>query len=552
MSGQFDAVSLGILWDRLISISNEIEQTLARTSFSTIVRESWDLASILFDERGRTLAQGTYSMPTFIGTAPQTIQHMLRRYPVETLAEGDVLFTNNSWMGTGHNFDVNVMRPAFRHGRIVGFAFSISHLPDIGGRGFSALNASMYEEGLQIPVTKLVRAGKINDELIELVRTNVRVPEQVVGDLMANVTATETGCRKLVEFLDEYGLESLSGLSDAIIRQSEGAMRKQIALLPAGHYPGSMMMEGLEQAVKMVCDIKVAGDRLSIDFTGSDPQTAAAFNVPVCYTRAMAAYAFKVMLLPHVPNNVGSVDPIEVFAPEGSIVNALPPAATAARHLVGHNIPPMIYTALADVLPEYVQANPAFTNILNISGRNRTGEDYATLFFTAGGLGGMSRLDGRSTTPSPSNMRVLSTEILENLTSLLVEHRMIRPDSGGPGEYRGGLGQTYRLRNVTDKAINVVGLGRRNTFPALGLRGGKPGAPRLYRINGEEVFPRGRYQLKPGDTIDVFDAGGGGYGNPSDRDRSAVAADVAAGFVTAAQAAADYGLAIVGPGQAKP
>lgn len=552
MSKQFDAVSLGILWDRLISISNEIEQTLARTSFSTIVRESWDLASILFDERGRTLAQGTYSMPTFIGTAPQTIQHMLKRYPADTLADGDVLFTNNSWMGTGHNFDVNVMRPAFRNGRIVGFAFSISHLPDIGGRGFSALNASMYEEGLQIPVTKLVRAGKINDELIELIRTNVRVPEQVIGDIMANVTATETGCRKLTEFLDEYGLDSLSGLSDAIIGQSESTMRKQIALLPDGHYPGTMMMEGLQQGVKMVCDIKVAGDRLMIDFSGSDPQTAAAFNVPVCYTRAMAAYAFKVMLLPHIPNNVGSVDPIEVFAPEGSIVNALPPAATAARHLIGHNIPPMIYMALAGALPDHVQANPAFTNILNIAGRNRTGEEFATLFFTAGGLGGMSGLDGRSTTPSPSNMRVLSTEILENLTSLLVEHRMIRPDSGGPGEFRGGLGQTYRLRNVTDNAVNVVGLGRRNTYPALGLRGGKPGAPRLYRINEQEVFPRGRYVLKPGDTIDVFDAGGGGYGNPADRDRKAVAADVAAGFVSPEQAAAAYGLSVEPSGAAKP
>jgi len=546
MKTEFDAVSLGILWDRLISISNEIEQTLARTSFSTIVRESWDLASILFDERGRTLSQGTYSMPTFIGTAPQTIQHMLKRYPAETLQDGDVLFTNNSWMGTGHNFDVNVMRPAFRNGRIVGFAFSITHVPDIGGRGFSALNSSMYEEGLQIPVTKLVRAGRINDELVELIRMNVRVPEQVIGDIMANVTATETGCRKLIEFLDEYGLDSVSGLSDAIISQSEQAMRRQIAALPDGVYSGETMLEGLETGVRIACKINVSGDRLMIDFTGSDPQTAAAFNVPVCYTRAMAAYAFKVMLLPHVPNNVGSVEPIEIFAPEGTIVNALPPAATAARHLVGHNIPPMIYMALQDVLPEHVQANPAFTNILNIAGRNRGGDEFATLFFTAGGLGGMAGLDGRSTTPSPSNMRVLSTEILENLTSLLVEHRRIRPDSGGPGQFRGGLGQSYRLRNVTPHPLNVVGLGRRNSYPALGLRGGEAGAPRTYHINDEAVFPRGRYVLKPGDIIDVSDAGGGGYGDPKQRDRAAVQADVAAGFVSPEAALAQYGLAPAG------
>jgi len=540
MSGSLDAVSLGILWDRLISISNEIEQTLARTSFSTIVRESWDLASILFDARGRTLAQGNYSMPTFVGTGPQTLAHFLARFPPETLVEGDVLVTNNSWLGTGHNFDVNVARPAFRNGRLVGFALSISHLPDVGGRGFSALNTQMYEEGLMIPPSKLVRAGRINDELIDLIRMNVRTPEQVIGDIMANVTAAETGCRKLLEFLDEYRLDSLEELADAIIAQSEAAMRRQIAALPDGVYHGEVGMEGLEAPITIRCRIEIKGDAVLIDFAGSDAEMPASFNVPFCYTRALAAYALKILLLPHVPNNVGSVNPIEVRAPEGSILNARPPLATAARHLVGHNVIPMIFQAMAEALPEGVMANPAYTNILNLTGRNRDGQDFATLFFTAGGLGAMSGLDGRPTTPFPSNMRVLSTEVLEDLTGLTVEYRHLRTDSGGPGSFRGGVGQVYRLRNTSGHPLSVVGLGRRNDFPALGLRGGKPGAKRVYRINDAEVFPRGRYLLKPGETVEVFDAGGGGYGDPARRDRVALAADVADGLVSAEAAARDY------------
>lgn len=543
-TSRLDAVSLGILWDRLISISNELEQTLARTSFSTILRESWDLAIILFDARGRTLAQGAFSMPTFVGTAPETLKHMLRKFPAETLREGDVIITNNAWMGTGHNFDVCLMRPAFRDGALIGYVMSISHVPDVGGRGFSALNTQMYEEGLMIPPTRLVRAGTLNDELIDLIRMNVRVAEQVIGDIMANVTAVEAGSRRLVELLDEYGLPDMQELADAIIGQSEAAMRRQIRAMPDGVHHGRLQLEGLEGPITIACRIEIAGGRLMVDFAGSDPQVAAAFNVPFCYTRALAAYAMKLLLLPKVPNNVGSVDPIEISAPPGSVVNATPPVATAARHLVGHNIIPMIFMAMADALPDAVMANPAFTNILNIQGRNRAGEEFATLFFTAGGHGAMQGMDGNSTTPLPSNMRVLATEVLENLTGLTIEHRRLRADSGGPGEWRGGLGQHYRLVNTTAAPLNVIGLGRRNEFPALGLKGGSPGAKRVYLLDGKEVFPRGRYVLQPGQAIEVLDAGGGGYGDPAGRSRDAVRADVANGFVSAEAARRDYGMEV--------
>jgi N-methylhydantoinase B len=540
--GGYDAVSLAILWDRLVSISNEIEQTLVRTSFSTIVRENYDLACVLFDGKARCLTQGTYSQPSFIGTSQQTIRHMLAKFPPETLAPGDVLLTNDIWQGTGHMFDVNLLRPAFRKGRVVGYAMSVSHLPDIGGRGFSAYNTNMYEEGLRIPICRLVRGGQLNDELIDLIRANVRVDEQVIGDIMANVAATEVGCKRLLEFLDEYGIDDLDPLADAILDQSSRAMRGRIAAAPDGDWRNEMLVEGPEQPVNLVCNVRIRGDTLVVDYAGTDPTVPAAINVPLCYTTALTAYSVKTILLPHVPNNEGSVSPIEVSAPPGCALNALPPSATAGRHLIGHFLAPLIFGALAKALPDQVPAAPAFTNILNLSGRHRGGTPFATLYFTAGGLGGMKGLDGLSTTPSPSNMKVLSTEVVESLTNLTVIDRRLIPDSGGAGEYRGGLGAHYRLRNDTGHDAAVIGLGRRNRFPALGLLGGEPGGKRSYILNGSAVDVRARYVLAPGDVIEVRDAGGGGYGDPQARDRARVAEDVRQGFVSREAAVARYGL----------
>jgi N-methylhydantoinase B len=538
---EIDPVSLGILWDRLISITNEIVQTLVRTSFSSVARENYDLSCVLFDARGRSLAQGTMSVPVFIGTAPLTMRHMLERYPPATLEPGDVLLTNDIWMGTGHLWDINVMRPAFRNGQIVGYALSISHLPDIGGRGFSALNANMYEEGLQIPITKIIRAGKPNQELIELIRKNVRVSEQVIGDLMANVAATEVGCRQLVEFMDEYGLDDLEALADLIIDQSERAMRRAIAAMPDGVYRNRIRVEAFDVPVTLACTITIGGDRLRIDFDGTGPTLPAAINVPMCYTRAVAAYAIKALMLPNVPNNEGSVSPIEVSAPTGCILDAQPPAATGARFMVGHFVAPLVFGALADALPDAVQADSGMMNILNVVGKDPLGRNFTTLYFSAGGFGALKGLDGTPATPAPSNMMVMPTETWETLTGLRVVSRALRADSGGAGEYRGGLGQHIVLRNDSGHPLTVYIMGARTEFPALGVRGGAPGAPRRYLVNGQEVHPKGRYDLAPDEVIEILDAGGGGYGEPAKRDPRRIEEDIRQGYVTPAGAARDYG-----------
>jgi N-methylhydantoinase B len=536
-----DPVSLGILWDRLISITNEIVQTLVRTSFSSIARENYDLSCVLFDGKGRSLAQGTMSVPVFIGTAPQTMRYMLERFPPESLEPGDVILTNDIWMGTGHLWDINVMRPAFRNGRIIGFAMSISHLPDIGGRGFSAINVNMYEEGLQIPITKIMHAGKLNEDLVELIRKNVRVSDQVVGDIMANVASTDVGCTHLLEFMDEYGLVELDELSDLIIGQSERAMRKRIEAIPDGVYRNQIKVEAFNEPVTLACAITVQGDRMVVDFDGTGPVLDAAINVPLCYTRAVAVYAIKALLLPSIPNNEGSVTPIEVTAPEGCILDALPPAATGARLLVGHFVVPMMFGALEKALPDLVQGDPGMMSVLNFVGKDRQGRDFTTLFFSAGGFGALKGLDGTAATPAPSNMMVMPTETWETMTGFRIVSRSLRADSGGPGEYRGGLGQRIVFANETGHPATIFTMGTRSEFPAQGVCGGGAGALRQYLLNGKEIHPKGRYELAQGDTLELLEAGGGGYGDVAKRDRRGVLADIERGFLTAAAADRDYG-----------
>ena len=347
----FDAVSLGIMWDRLVSLVDEIVSTLVRTSFSTIVNESYDLTCVVLDAEGNSIAQGTFSVPVFIGSAPITLRHMLKRFPPETLKPGDVIFTNDPWQGTGHLYDITMVRPVFRKGRIVAYTLSITHLPDIGGSGFGSSAVEVYHEGLRLPICKLYEAGRLNELIVEIIRTNVRVPEQVMGDVMANVACNEVGGRELLAFMDEYGLDDLGDLSRAIRSQSEAAMRGKIRELGEGTYRNQIQVEGFDGPCDYVVRIDVKGDSVAYDFTGTSGCVRAAVNVPFCYTNAMALHAIKSLLLPNIPNNAGSIAPISVFAPPGCILNAQPPFATGGRHAMGHFVTPLVYGALAQALP---------------------------------------------------------------------------------------------------------------------------------------------------------------------------------------------------------
>lgn len=546
-SATLDAVSVGIMWDRLVSISDEIVSTLVRTSFSTIVTESYDLTVAVLDADGELMAQGTYSVPVFMGTAPATLQFMLDRFPAESLRPGDVITTNDPWFGTGHIFDINVMRPVFSNGNIVAYVISITHLPDIGGLGFGAAAEEIYHEGLRLPICKLFDCGELNEFIIELVRTNVRAPEEVVGDLMANVTATAAGERMLVEFLAEYELADFRTLSNEIRSRSQNAIQARIADMVPGVYRNAVQIEGIDGPITLAVAIEVCADgTLHADFEGTGACVRRGINVPFCYARAMVLYTIKCLTVPELPNNGGMTVPITAAAPHGCLLNAQPPAATGARHMIGHYVAPLVLGALADAAPDRVMADCGMMNLLTVQGTHRDGRPMSTLYFAAGGFGALSGHDGPDVLPGPSNMAVVPVEVWETLTSTTIESKRLLPDSAGAGEARGGLGQEVVIRNDSEHLLTVLCMANRTEFEAKGFAGARAGGLRELRLDGETIDPKGRHQVAPGSRITLIEAGGGGYGDPRERAREAVLRDVRHGFISAQAAAEEYGVDAAG------
>ena len=540
----FDAVSLRVMWARLISITDEGVSALVRTSFSPIVSESFDLSVIVLDAEGHSMAQGTQSIPSFTGCAPATLQHMLERFPPETLRPGDVVATNDPWKGTGHIFDINVMRPVFRRGRIVAYVISVTHLPDIGGTGYGASSTTQFEEGLLIPATKIVEGGTVNRFIVELVEANTRVPDQVLGDIMANVTCTELSARQLLEFMDEYGIADLAPLSGAIRAQSEQAVRQGISRMRDGRYTNEFPIEGVDEPAKLACRIDVQGDSIHVDLAGTSPAVRLGMNSPLCFTNAYANFAIKCLAAPQVPNNEGSTQPVTVTAPAGCILNPDRPFPTGAKHTSGYFVMPLIFGALADASPETAQADSGMINVFNCQGIHRDGMPISTMYFASGGFGAMSRHDGLPTMSHPANNTGVSVEMWERMTSLALEKKVLVPDSGGPGASRGGLGQATVLKNESGNPFTVHLMGFRTEFPAQGLHGGQSGHLREARINGELVDPKARLKLMPGDVMSRIEAGGGGYGDPFKRPPEQVLNDVINGYVTPEGALRDYGVEI--------
>lgn len=540
-TSKIDAVSLGIMWDRLVALTDEIVSTLVRSSFSTIVYESYDLTCCVLDADTNTIAQGTFGIPAFIGSAPVTARHMLKRFPPETLRDGDIIVTNDPWLGTGHLFDITVMRPVFRRGRIVAYCVSITHLPDIGGAGFGSSATEVYAEGLRLPILKLYDAGRLNELVVEIIRTNVRVPEQTMGDVMANVACSEVGAREINAFMDEYGLDSLTALSAAIRGQSEERMRAKLRDMADGTYRNRIKVEGFAEDVELAVTLTKTGDTVTADFDGTSGMVRAGVNVPFCYTNAMVLHAIKSLTLPTIPNNQGSAAPIVTKAPPGCILNAQPPFPTGGRHAMGHFITPLIYGALAGATPDAVQADSGMMNLVTFQGQRRDDRPFTALYFAAGGYGALKGLDGWPTLPHPSNMAAVPVEVWETLTHTTVVEKRLLPDSGGPGRWRGGLGQTVTVRNDTGHILVTLGMGNRTIHPAKGLFGGGDGALRRHAADGEPIHAKGRVELAPGASMTIVEAGGGGYGDPKEREPKAIAADVANGFVSADAAHRLYG-----------
>jgi N-methylhydantoinase B len=540
MMDAFDPVTLELLWRRLISLVDEAAAALVRTSFSTLVRESYDFSCIVTDDRGQSLVQATESIPSFIGTLPATVKHFLRFFPPETLAPGDVLITNDLWLGTGHLPDITVAKPIFREGRLVAFSASTAHAPDIGGKIRSPEPREVFEEGLQIPPWKLMRAGETDATLVAIIRQNVRTPDQTMGDLWAQVVALDLMEERVGALMEAYGLADLRALAGEIHGRCERAMRGAIAALPDGVYRSELQTDGLlDQPVTIRMALTIAGDAIDIDYSGTDPQVDRAINCALCYTYAMSVYGVKVCTSPTLPNNEGGFRPIRISAPEGCIVNPVFPASGGSRMLIGHYLPMLVFGCLGQVVPERVMAacgSPMWG--MNQSGlrdaaAGERGKPYANMFFFNGGMGATMRGDGQSCLSWPSNVSSTSVEISEHIAPLRFHHKRLRGNSGGVGRHRGGLGQEILIESRSASPIAVSFLAERTVFPAFGIEGGAAGAPGMLRINGVAVDPKRQYILRHGDIVLMATPGGGGHGDVTARDSAALDADRSAGYVGA-------------------
>jgi len=541
-------IRLETLWNRLLSAVNEQQVTLQRTAFSTVVRESQDLACGLFDSRGRMVAQSVTGTPGHINAMATGVRHFLTAVPPADLQPGDVLITNDPWLTAGQINDMTVLTPVFSAHRIVGYFASCCHSPDVGGRVYSAGATEIYEEGIRIPIMYLFRASTPNTDLLNIVRANVRLPDETIGDLYAQAASNDVGARNLVYFLEEYGLEELDSLADAILDRSEQALRGAIAALPDGVYRSENWADGFDEVpVHIAVAVTIAGDEVTVDMAGSSDQMANGLNVVLNYTRAYASFALKAALNPEVPHNEGSFRPVTVLAPEGSIFNCREPAAVAARHLLGHMIPATVYAALVQAMPGKLMAGGADSLWLTVwRGHRPTGDGpFNFTLFQSGGAGARASKDGLQTNGYPSGVAGVPAEVFETGTPLVIHRKELVADSGGPGQFRGGLSQAAEVSFPGGTDWGLSTLIERTRFPGNGLAGGRPGAVGSFHLGDGSHPPAKRLvALPPGARVNLVLPGGGGYGDPYLRAAEAVLRDVVNGYVTIAAAEREYAVVI--------
>ncbi|MEM7564105.1 MAG: hydantoinase B/oxoprolinase family protein [Pseudomonadota bacterium] len=544
-------VSNQVMWNRLISVVEEQAQALIRTAFSPSVREAGDLSAGVYDTTGNMLAQAVTGTPGHVNAMADAVAHFIRRIGVENIFEGDVYITNDPWEGTGHLHDITVVTPSFHKGVHVGFLGCTAHIVDIGGRGFGADANSVYEEGLYIPIMKFAERGEVDQTLIRIVRGNVREPDQAIGDFYALATCNEIGHRRLIDMMNEFDLSDLNEIAAFIMENSRRATLEKIAALPQGKATGSMRIDGYSNPVDLHVSLDIRSDRIVCDFDGTSGLDKKGINVPLVYTKAYACFALKCAIAPEIPNNTASLAPFEIYAPENSIVNAIHPAPVALRHIIGHMIPDAVYNALDKLLPNTVPAEGAGTLCnFQLSIRPRTDEKASSdsvraevLTFNSGGSGARPGSDGLSSTAFPSGVMTMPVEATEQTGPVVIWRKELRPDSGGAGRHRGGLGQYMEVGTLGDHEFDFSAMFDRVDHPARGRQGGANGAAMTIAMgDGSPMKGKGKQFVPHGEKVMLAMPGGAGYGEVSERDPGLVRKDLARGYISEATAREIYGL----------
>jgi len=542
-----DPTMLQVMWNRLLSVVEEQSQALIRAAFSPIVRECGDISAGIFDLKGRMLAQAVTGTPGHINTMAEAVKSLLALFSPDEMKPGDIYVTNDPWIASGHLNDFLLLMPTFHKGRVIGFTSCTSHLVDLGGKGMGPEGTDIFDEGLRVPPCKLLDAGEINALLIDIVKANSREPIANEGDIYALIACCETGSARLAEMMEEFSLDHLDALADHVIETSRRGTLAAIAEVPTGTYRNRLVVDGYEKEIELVATLTVEADGMTLDFEGTSGCSRYGINVPLNYATAYSVFAIRCIVGSEIPNNAGSLDPFRVIGPKGCILNAQPPAPVAMRHTLGQMTPDLVFGCLHQAVPNRVPAEGA-SAMYDLPLRSAPevarggGEAFAIEFVHNGGTGARPTKDGLSATAYPSGVLGSQVELSENVAPVLIKRRELRPNSGGAGRMRGGLGQRIEVESANDNPFLLFLSVERVKHPAKGRDGGHAGMPGRIRIgDGPDLPSKGEVRVEAGETLIFETPGGGGFGSPTERAQEAVVRDVEDGIVSAQVAEEIYG-----------
>ena len=542
-----------VMWTRLIAVVEEQAQALLRTAFGSVVREAGDLSAGVYDVEGHMLAQAVTGTPGHVNTMAVAVRHFLDRFPIDSLRPGDVLVSNDPWMGTGHLFDFVVVTPAFQNGVPVALFASTSHVTDVGGRGFTADAESVYEEGTLIPHMPIRREHVLNDDLLGIIAANSRNPIEVLGDIRSLISCNDVGVARLLAMMREFRLSTLNDLAEHIFTSSERATREAVAAVPDGVYSASMTIDGYEHPIELNGRLEIVGDKILVDYAGSSAASRYGINSPKCYTDAYSVFGLKCVIAPDTPNNHASLSCFEVRAEPGSCVAPQRPSPVTARHVIGQMLPDVMFGCLVQAMPDKTPAESAGSIwVLAMSSSNATSKPagdenrrpFNVMNVGLGGVGASMHTPGLNTTAFPSGVGTIPVEVTEIESPLIFRRKEFLCDSGGAGQMPGGLSQVIEVANTdaSDFLVSAATWDRLDNPPRgrAGGRSGRAGHARL--ASGAALVGKSTHRIPAGDALVVELPGGGGYGDPKLRSKSDVESDLEAGYISAECARDIYGL----------